>query len=196
MAKTIDLFTGIGSMETAFRDTYSDIVEEEILNNTIIKCFEEIPAYSLNGIFHATQEEYRFARHLADLDIIELFCCLYVRNHRRYKYCRGRADTADHVITVLHEHGIYISSGKYNNWRREKGYRLIDEESLNLFLELLRITPSEFKRLIYAHISIRREIKETDESSGIILLTLQYTYTKEYLHAKTKPVRPPDQQAA
>lgn len=191
MLKVIDLFAGIGGLKDTFHDTYANLVEETTLNRIMIECFEETPSYTLRRKCRANQQEYSYARHLADLDILEQFCTIYVRNHRNYKYSRGRADTADRIVQVLSEKGIYISVEKYNNWKRNKGYRLIDNDSLDLLLELLMVTPSEFKRLIYAHISVRREIRNTDGESGIVFFPLQSILIKDSLFAKIKLVRPP-----
>ena len=196
MYNTIDLFAGIGGIITAFHDSYADSIKESILSDLIAKCFNETPAFSLNSSIHPGQEEYHYARHLADLDILEQFCSVYVRNYRDYKYCRGKADTAQHVLKRLSDCGIYISIDKYNNWRREKGYRLIDNESLELLLELLKITPSEYKHLVYAHISARREIKEEGNSADKMSTAAGCLYSKDFLFSRIRLSRPPCRLAA
>lgn len=167
MSKIVDLFCGCGSLQISFKQTYLHSLVEEIVDSIIDECFNEILASELNTKFKPDSTEYQEARHLADLDILDLFIWRYVRSHRNYKYSKGRSDTAFNVITVLNEHGIYVTESTYNNWRRKSGKYLIPDRELDLILELLDLSPNDFKRLIFAHIAARREIKKELSESGI-----------------------------
>lgn len=167
MSKIIDLFSGRDCLQISFKQTYLYALVSEIVEEIIDQCFNKYLASELNTKFKPNSAEYHEARHLADLDILDLFIWRCVRSHRNYKYSKGRSDTALNVITVLSEHGIYVTESTYNNWRRKSGKYIIPDHELDLILELLDLSPNDFKRLIFAHIAARREIKKEHSSSGI-----------------------------
>ena len=162
------MFSGLSGLTAPIYDAYEKIIGEEEISSTINDCFNETPVYALNKKYSPNSFEEQHARHLSDIDLLELFCLCYIRNHRNYKYNRGKTDTADKVVQVLADNGIYLSKDKYNSWRRTTGYRIIDDTTLSLLLELLEISPDNFKRLIFLHIALQRKAKETENSDDIL----------------------------
>ena len=166
------------------------------VNRIVDQCFNEISVSRLHETFKPTTEELRYARHLADLDILEMFSTFYVRSHRNYKYSKGRADTASNMVSVLNMEGVNVSLDCYNNWRRSRQYRHIAEAERNLILELLNITPNDYKRLVYAHVAIERVVKAELDSFGIRYSEIVFLdYAAPTLSAEQMP-RPPCRSAA
>ena len=60
--KSIEFFAGIGGIKSSFHDSYSEIIEEENLNNIVEECFETIPVYDLKHKFQASPTEYFFCK--------------------------------------------------------------------------------------------------------------------------------------
>lgn len=179
MTKVIELFCGAGGLRTAFVDTYRPKLHE-LVYEIVEKCFEELAEYELADTYQPDDTEYSDARHLADIDVLDMFNLAFVRNHRNYKYSRGRAETARHTVEVMNEHGIFISVDTYNSWRRSSRRRLIPNDCLCKLLDLLHLTLDNFRRLIFAHIAARREIQKQAAESGILVFAdaqLRYIWT-------------------
>lgn len=168
MSRVIELFCGVGSLRSCFVETYESPLHE-LVYDIVEKCFEQLNTYDLYDEYQPDEIEYREARHLADLDILDMFNLAYVRPHRKYKYSRGRADTALHAVEVLKEKGIFVTVDTYNSWKRSSRSRQIPNEYLCRILDLLHLTLDNFRQLIFAHIAARREIRKVSAESGIII---------------------------
>lgn len=174
--EVVSLFAGISSVEKIIKRNYADEILPQLIDSILKDIHTACESNTYYDSFNPTENEYVYASHLADLDILELFVEMYVRYNRRYKYSKGRPDTTNNIASTLRDNGIFVSADTVSSWKRSKN-RSIAHAILDRILELVHFTPNDRKALVFAHILCQRTI-QTEKSECKIILFPQVFFNR------------------